>query len=72
MVTSKGSNANSWLLYLKTKGQMEVSAQEEQFEYTSIFRPGLLDRGEGNRRLVEKISCKIYIYIYVVMALCLM
>lgn len=56
VVTSVGSNPNSWFLYMKTKGEMEVSVKEEKFEYASIFRPGLLDRGEGNMRFVEKIT----------------
>ena len=55
VLTSMGSNTNSWSLYLKTKGQIEESSKEEAFEYTSIFRPGLLDRG-GDKRTVEKIA----------------
>lgn len=49
-----GSNPNSWMLYTKTKGQMEESTKGEGFGYTSIFRPGLLDRAQGDPRWVEK------------------
>ena len=58
LVSSKGANLSSWLLYFSTKGQMEASAVEEKFEYTSIFRPGVLNRGQS-RRTLEKISCKL-------------
>ena len=64
VLTSAGSNTNSWFLYLKTKGRMEESAKEEAFEYTSIFRPGLLDRG-ADKRFGEKLtgedcSCNLF------------
>ncbi len=57
VVTSVGADPNSWIFYLKTKGDMEVSIRDERFEYTSIFRPGLLDRG-GDKRWIEKVSGK--------------
>ena len=59
MVTSKGANPNSWLLYLNTKARMEASAVEEKFEYTSIFRPGAINK-EQNRSTIERILSKSF------------
>lgn len=70
LVSSVGANPNSFLLYLKTKGEVssccywyltlvtkvEQRAQGLDFPYTTILRPGLLDRGEENKRFIEKIS----------------
>lgn len=47
VLTSVGSNASSWFLYLKTKGALEESVKGEKFEYTSIFRPGALDKSQA-------------------------
>ena len=55
LLTSSGANANmpanDWkmfhgLLYLKSKGEIENIVKDIGFERTSIFRPGLLNRGE--------------------------
>ena len=57
-----GSNPNSWFLYTKTKGVMEESTKGEKFAYTSIFRPGLLDRGQvEDSRFFEKVVSKLSI-----------
>ena len=57
LLTSFGSNPNSWFLYPRTKGELETSVKGLEFSYTSIFRPGLLGRGES-ARLGEKIVSK--------------
>ncbi|XP_028411804.1 oxidoreductase HTATIP2-like [Dendronephthya gigantea] len=53
LLTSTGANANSWFLYMKTKGQIEEDCKKLNFDRLSIFRPGLLDRGQ-DKRFVEK------------------
>ena len=35
---------------------MEENTIKEKYEYTSIFRPGLLDREQDDKRTVEKIA----------------
>eukprot|EP00128_Syssomonas_multiformis_P017110 Colp12_sorted_trinity150504_noHs@3773 len=55
IVTSVGSNPNSWFLYPKTKGEAEEAVKALKFTYTDIYRPGLLDRGE-HARTIEKIG----------------
>jgi oxidoreductase len=54
-VSSQGANPNSWFLYPKTKGEVEEALKNLKFQSTSIYRPGLLDRG-SKARLVEKIA----------------
>eukprot|EP01084_Bolivina_argentea_P221869 375674_1 len=63
LLTSASANANMWannwkifhgLLYLKSKGEIENEIMFAQFIRTSIFRPGLLHRGD-KARLVEKV-----------------
>lgn len=58
LLTSSGANANVWscdwkichpLLYMKSKGEAENAVKELQFGKTSIFRPGLLNRGSAAR-----------------------
>ncbi|XP_068693316.1 oxidoreductase HTATIP2-like [Montipora capricornis] len=53
-VSSQRANASSWFLYLQVKGQVEEALKEMQFVKTSIFRPGLLDRG-NKKRFGEKL-----------------
>ena len=55
LVTSQGANPNSWFFYLRTKGEIEERMRGMGYEHVSIWRPGLLDRGEENRRFVEKV-----------------
>ncbi|XP_031558214.1 oxidoreductase HTATIP2-like [Actinia tenebrosa] len=54
-VSSQGANANSWFLYPKTKGEVEEALKNLKFKFTSIYRPGLLDRG-SKKRFVEKLA----------------
>ncbi|GAX79906.1 hypothetical protein CEUSTIGMA_g7346.t1 [Chlamydomonas eustigma] len=52
LLTSQGANAGFWscgLLYPKTKGLAEEAVKAQLFARTSIFRPGLLDRGDKAR-----------------------
>eukprot|EP01121_Diplochlamys_sp_Union-15-3_P017881 TRINITY_DN6391_c0_g1_i4.p1 TRINITY_DN6391_c0_g1~~TRINITY_DN6391_c0_g1_i4.p1 ORF type:complete len:218 (+),score=47.93 TRINITY_DN6391_c0_g1_i4:28-681(+) len=55
VVSSTGANKNSWFLYMKTKGEMEDYVSKLKFNHTSIWRPGLLDRG-SNARFGEKFA----------------
>lgn len=43
---TQGANKDSWFLYPQTKGEVEENVKQLGFERTSIFRPGLIDRGE--------------------------
>ena len=56
-VSSVGASSSSWFLYMKTKGQLEEAMIGMGFSYTSIFRPGYLNRGT-TERFGEKIMCK--------------
>jgi oxidoreductase len=56
VVSAQGANANVWaidlihpLLYMKTLGQKEQVALQQNFERTTIFRPGMLERHKGDR-----------------------
>lgn len=58
LVTAAGANAKVWaadfaplhpLLYARTKGEAEQAVLSERIPATSIFRPGLLDRGDAAR-----------------------
>lgn len=55
LVTSQGANANSWFLYMQTKGEAEQAIQALDFPSCFIYRPGLLDRG-ASKRFVEKVG----------------
>lgn len=55
LVSSKGANADSWFLYMKTKGESELSCKNLDFDRLSIFRPGMLQRGDESR-LVERVG----------------
>jgi len=51
LLTSKGSNSNSWFLYPETKGRVEDSVRGLGFERYNIYRPGFLkcDRAESRQ-----------------------
>jgi oxidoreductase len=58
LVSAMGANANLWandwkpfhgLLYAKTKGRAEEAIKEQNFNYVTIMRPGMLDRGDMAR-----------------------
>ena len=42
LLTSQGSNKDSWNFYLKTKGQAEFDIEKLGFDRLSIYRPALL------------------------------
>jgi oxidoreductase len=42
LVSSMGSNPNSWFLYMKTKGEVERDLKLKKINLLSIYRPGLL------------------------------
>ena len=54
LLTSRGANANSWLLYPQTKGQVEEDCKHLGFERLTIYRPGLLICDRAEQRGVEK------------------
>ncbi|KAL4451875.1 hypothetical protein ABPG75_007537 [Micractinium tetrahymenae] len=67
LVSAQGARAGLWasdlkpfhgLLYAKTKGLAEEAAKAAGFAYTTIMRPGLLERGELARGL-EKVVAKV-------------
>jgi oxidoreductase len=55
LVTSQGANANSWFLYMRTKGEVENSVEKLDFDRLTVWRPGLLGRG-SEARFVEKLA----------------
>eukprot|EP00092_Neocalanus_flemingeri_P083403 GFUD01104672.1.p1 GENE.GFUD01104672.1~~GFUD01104672.1.p1 ORF type:complete len:282 (+),score=76.67 GFUD01104672.1:24-848(+) len=55
LLTSKGSNENSWLLYPSTKGKVENDVTALDFDHLSIYRPGLLLCDRKDRRFFENI-----------------
>jgi|SaaInlStandDraft_7_1057024.scaffolds.fasta_scaffold51793_2 oxidoreductase len=54
LVSSQGAKANSWFLYMRTKGEVEEACRQLAFEHCDIYRPGLLGRGK-DARTKEKI-----------------
>lgn len=71
LVSAQGAKAGVWasdwkpfhgLLYMQTKGKAEEAVKGVGFRYTTILRPGLLDRGElarGNEKLVLKLMSNV-------------
>ncbi|CAM9373987.1 unnamed protein product [Scytosiphon promiscuus] len=55
LVSSQGASASSPLLYPKVKGKGEQVVRSAGFPHTSIWRPGLLGRGDKARG-VEKMA----------------
>lgn len=49
LVSSQSANASSWFLYMQTKGEAEQAVQAQEFERVSVWRPGLLERGDAAR-----------------------
>ena len=59
LVSSHGANAQSWTLYLQTKGEVEEACKGMGFEQLGIWKPAMLDTTQYPRdrqRLVEKIA----------------
>jgi len=61
LLTSRGSNKDSWLLYPSTKGKVEAAVTELGFPRLSIYRPGLLlcERPNRPRRMLEEFAQKV-------------
>jgi oxidoreductase len=55
LVSSVGASPTSWFLYPRTKGEAEEAVKAMGFESVSVFRPGLLGRGDKTR-LIEKVA----------------
>jgi len=55
LLTSTGSNPDSWFLYPSTKGKVEEAVKNLDFTSTYIYRPGLLICERSERRLGESI-----------------
>ncbi|TYZ65289.1 hypothetical protein PybrP1_013196 [[Pythium] brassicae (nom. inval.)] len=51
LLTSAGANKNSWFLYPQTKGEVEENVKQMGFARTSVYRPGLIDRGDLMRTM---------------------
>eukprot|EP01059_Diplonema_ambulator_P000557 TRINITY_DN1045_c0_g1_i1.p1 TRINITY_DN1045_c0_g1~~TRINITY_DN1045_c0_g1_i1.p1 ORF type:complete len:238 (+),score=76.00 TRINITY_DN1045_c0_g1_i1:39-716(+) len=55
LVSSQGTNPNSWLLYPKTKGEIEEYLKALSFDKLTIWRPGLL-AGRPSGRPLETLA----------------
>ena len=55
LLTSKGSNENSWFLFPSTKGKVENEVTALGFDHLGIYRPGLLLCDREDRRFFENI-----------------
>jgi len=55
LMTSKGSNPNSWFLYPETKGRVEEAVKKLDFSSYYIYRPGLLITERQESRMGEKV-----------------
>eukprot|EP00088_Acartia_fossae_P022073 TRINITY_DN23367_c0_g1_i1.p1 TRINITY_DN23367_c0_g1~~TRINITY_DN23367_c0_g1_i1.p1 ORF type:complete len:224 (+),score=68.17 TRINITY_DN23367_c0_g1_i1:130-801(+) len=56
LLTSKGSNPNSWFLYPETKGKIEEAVKDLNFTSAYIYRPGLLLCEREEERMGEKFA----------------
>ena len=56
LVSSSGSKASSWNLYLKTKGRVEADIKEIGLEHLVILKPGLLLERDNDKRFLETVS----------------
>lgn len=54
LLTSKGSNANSWFLYPETKGRVELAVKDLGFDRLNIYRPGMLKCDRNESRPAER------------------
>jgi len=53
LLTSKGSNKDSWFLYPGTKGKVEEAVRELEFPRLTIYRPSLLKCARQENRTGE-------------------
>jgi oxidoreductase len=59
LLSSTGAKASSWFLYMRTKGEVERDMSKLGYHNLTIFRPGLLDNRDGEKRVIEKIFSAI-------------
>jgi uncharacterized protein YbjT (DUF2867 family) len=59
-VTAVGSNANSKIFYIKTKGETERDILALDFGHTNIFRPSMIMGNRKENRSLEKILIKMW------------
>lgn len=60
LMTSKGSDASSSFLYMRTKGEIEQAVRDLGFARFSVFRPGLLLTDRNETRIGERVMQAIY------------
>lgn len=56
LLTSMGANANSWLMYMRVKGEVENAVKATGIHNLCIYRPGLLLNRDNDSRIGEKIG----------------
>mmetsp|Transcript_40008 Transcript_40008/g.58838 ORF Transcript_40008/g.58838 Transcript_40008/m.58838 type:complete len:235 (-) Transcript_40008:426-1130(-) len=59
LVSSMGANPRSFFLYPEVKGKVEELVKEKGFKTTSIYQPGILDRGDKLRKH-EKVLVRLF------------
>ena len=69
LVSSQGANKDTWyselkafhgFFYMHVKGLAEAAVSKRAFPRTSIYRPGMLDRGgHASRGVTEAVACKV-------------
>ena len=62
LLSSYGANSNSIFFYNKIKGELENAIQKLNFEYLTIFQPGVLER-KNSDRLMEVIASRVIKFI---------
>jgi len=54
LLTSWGTNVNSWFLYPETKGRVEIAVRDLGFDRLNIYRPGFLKCDRNESRPAER------------------
>ena len=60
LLTAVGSNVNSSMFYVRTKGEVERDVIAQNFDYTHIFRPSMILGDRKEFRLMEKMFLGIW------------
>jgi oxidoreductase len=55
LISTKGANSNSFLMYFKVKGQADDDCKTKNIPYISIFRPGVILDRDNDSRFGEKV-----------------
>ncbi|MGS0748710.1 NAD(P)H-binding protein [Halpernia sp. GG3] len=58
LVSSYGANQKSKIFYSKMKGELEEAVKNLNFEKTTLFQPGILER-KGSERFAEVLGLKL-------------